>query len=249
VFKNVMRHLRPMTALTVIVSVPAAVLPFCSGAIALASLTPPTDPQDASYQGMTSLKPPPWQIAPTDAALSSWQPVPSERSLPPEFSAIPARRNARDLEAQPRLPTRKYDENAGIYGIGGGLRWGGVSTGQPNTNGLITGRVGYKLNNDLAISARPTYVFQGTNAQGFQNGAFRMPLTLDLFRTAIVSPYIGGGIATNTNSSGYTDPMLTGGIDIKLHENVALGFNFNYIFQTQLNTNVWEAMTLLYLKF
>jgi hypothetical protein len=41
-----------------------------------------------------------------------------------------------------------------------------------------------------------------------------MPLTLDFFRRSVLSPCIGVGIATNTDSTGDTDPMITGGLDI-----------------------------------
>ena len=120
---------------------------------------------------------------------------------------------------------------------------------------MITGRVGYKLNETLALSLRPSYLFPSNNLPRTINGrrtngrgSFQLPLTLDLFRKAFVSPYVGGGIATNTDGLGYTDPMVTGGLDVNLTENITLGFNVNRIFQSNVDDRDWEFMTLLYFR-
>ena len=76
-----------------------------------------------------------------------------------------------------------------------------------------------------------------------------MPLTLDLFPRAPISPYFGVGLATNTDSTHTTDAMLTGGIDLNLVPHLALGLNINYVFQSALNDTDWEAMALLYYHF
>jgi hypothetical protein len=87
--------------------------------------------------------------------------------------------------------------------------------------------------------------------QGVDNsdGAFQLPITLDLFPRALLSPYFGGGVAINTDTTHATDAMLTGGIDLNLLPNLTLGLNVNYIFQTAIDDTDWGAMALLYLRF
>jgi opacity protein-like surface antigen len=210
----------------------------------------PLDPLIPIPSGPVSLTPAPWQYVGSDPAPGPWVPVANEMALGAEYEPKPAVFNPADLAAVPR--TRDIIENVGIFGIGGGVRFGAGDT----TNGLITGRLGYKLNGSTAISVRPSYIIYGTtnnnnnnNNNNNVNGALRLPLTVDFNRRGFVSPYLGGGIATNTDNNGATNGMLTGGLDLNIHENVTLGFNVNYIFQPDLNDTDWEAMTLLYLKF
>ncbi|MCS5697526.1 outer membrane beta-barrel protein [Cyanobium sp. FGCU-52] len=213
----------------------------------------PLDPLIPIPAGPVSLAPAPWQVVGAEQAQGPWEPVSNELALAPEYLPKPAVFTQADLTAVPR--TRDIIENVGIFGIGGGVRFGAGDT----TNGLVTGRVGYKLNGSTAISVRPSYIIYGTNNNNNNNnnnndnstvdGALRLPLTVDFNRRGFVSPYIGGGIATNTDNTGTTNGMLTGGLDLNIHENVTLGLNVNYIFQSDINDTDWEAMTLLYLKF
>ena len=56
--------------------------------------------------------------------------------------------------------------------------------------------------------------------------------------------------ATNTYSTGQTNAMLTGGVDLNITQNVTLGFNVNYVFLPDgVTFDALQAMTLLYLKF
>jgi hypothetical protein len=199
-----------------------------------------------------SLAPAPWQNVGSEPAPAPWQPVSNELALAPEYLPKPAIFKPADLAAVPR--TRDIIENVGIFGIGGGVRFGAGDT----TNGVLTGRLGYKLNGSNAISLRPSWIFINTdnnnnnnnNNNGiFSDGSLRLPLTLDFNRRGFISPYLGGGIATNVDNSSQTDGMLTGGLDLNIHENVTLGLNVNYIFQPDVNDTDWEAMTLLYLRF
>ena len=195
-----------------------------------------------------SLAPAPWQSVGSEPAPAPWQPVSNELALAPEYLPKPAFFKPADLAAVPR--TRGTIENVGIYGIGGGVRFGAGDS----TNGVITGRIGYKLNDTTAVSVRPSWIFYGNNNNNNNNnnyidGSLRLPLTVDFNRRGFVSPYLGGGIATNTDNTGATNGMLTGGLDLNIHENVTLGLNVNYIFQTDINDTDCEAMTLLYLKF
>jgi len=70
-----------------------------------------------------------------------------------------------------------------------------------------------------------------------------------LFPRAIISPYFGAGLATNTDTNQSTDAMLTGGIDLNLVRHLTLGLNVNYIFQSAISDTDWEAMGLLYFRF
>jgi opacity protein-like surface antigen len=190
-----------------------------------------------------SLAPAPWQYVGSEQAAAPWEPVSNELALAPEYLPKPAFFKPADLAAVPR--TRGIIENVGIYGIGGGVRFGAGDT----TNGVITGRVGYKLDGSTAISVRPSWIFTNNNNSNNTDGSLRLPLTVDFNRRGFVSPYIGGGIATNVDSSNQTNGMITGGLDLNIHENVTLGLNVNYIFQPDVNDTDWEAMTLLYLRF
>jgi hypothetical protein len=134
-----------------------------------------------------------------------------------------------------------------IFGIGTGFH--GFAGDRPSP--VLTGRLGYAFGEDFGVSLRPTYIFLNRDLQGFDNsdGAFQMPITIDLFPRALISPYFGAGLATNTDTTHTTDPMLTGGIDLNIVRHLTLGFNINYIFQSDLNDTDWEAMALLYLRF
>lgn len=224
------------------------------GPPALAALQPAGSPTEPTRSSQPSLAPPPWQLAPADAGGSGWLPVPNEAVLPPEFRPIPANFSSADLTAQPRSPKPSeygdvLTDTIGIFGLGGGLQVGGT-TGD-RWAGVITTRVGYKFNDHLAISLRPSVIFGNSDLQGKPNSesSFQMPLTLDLFRSSTFSPYFGVGIATNTDSTGYTDPMITGGVDINFTRNITLGLNVNYIFQNQIGDTDWAAMSLLYFRF
>lgn len=208
----------------------------------------PLDPRIPIPQGPVSLSPAPWQFVGTDQAPGPWEPVGNELALGSEYQPKPAVFTPEDLTAVPR--TRDIIENVGIFGIGGGVRFGAGDS----TNGVLTGRVGYKLNGSTAISLRPSWIFSNNdnnnNGSSTNNdGSLRLPLTVDLNRRGFVSPYLGGGIATNVDSNNQTNGMFTGGLDLNVHENVTLGLNVNYIFQSDINDTDWEAMTLLYLRF
>ncbi len=190
--------------------------------------------------------PAPWVPVAPEPAAAGWEPVIDAATLPPEYLPPPANRDPAELAIVPRQG--KPIENVGIYGIGGGVNFG---SDLPNS-GVFTGRIGYKLNETLAVSLRPSVIFGNRDVLGRYNGqtSFQLPLTLDLFRRSVVSPYLGGGIATNTYSTGQTNAMLTGGVDLNITQNVTLGFNVNYVFLPEgVTFDALQAMTLLYLKF
>jgi hypothetical protein len=191
--------------------------------------------------GVVFISPAPWRPAPLQASPNPWQPVANQLDTPTEY--------------QPAAPVQqkgvfdKVEENPGIFGIGGGVGWGG-QTGE-NTSGVLTGRLGYKLSEAFALSLRPSYIWGNRDMNGDYNneGSFQLPLTVDLFPDFVVSPYLGVGLATNTDSTGATDGMITGGLDINVLEHLTIGLNLNYVIQSAVNDTDWEAMTLIYLKF
>ncbi len=211
-----------------------AALPVFSAGAAPAQSTPPAG---WSYAAVTPTTPVWVQSSPgvvdasrTEPAVriptSSWEPVPVTD------------------QTSPRPP----EESKGIIGIGGGAR---IGVGEP-TYALLFGRLGVQLATDVAISLRPVYVFGNSDQFGKSNsqGSFQMPLTIDLAPRSPVSPYLGFGVATNTDSNGGVDPMLSGGVDIKLVERLYLTVGLNYIFQSgdQDNRDL-EALSALYFKF
>lgn len=223
------------------------------GTAVRASLAPVDVPPAASADtGLPPrLDPSPWMPVDTQAPQASWLPVGNVFVLPAPFTPEPAGLNPVEQAARPR--TSLPYEDPGFFGIGGGVRWGqaaGVDTGEP-TSGVVTGRIAYKLGRDFSLSLRPSYIFGNRDLKGRDNseGEFQMPLTIDIFRKALVSPYLGGGIATNTDSTGATNPMLTGGVDINITRNIVLGLNVNYIYQNDIGDTDWQTMSLLYLRF
>lgn len=207
-------------------------------------------PQEIRAQTLGSYLPskPVWQPSPTEPLDKSiqWTYVEQFGIFPPQFSPIPSTARPEELAAQPRVEG-PY-QSRGIYGFGGGVRAGSY-TGD-STAGLVTGRLGYKLDENFAISIRPSGIFGNNNNNNNNNGfEFRLPLTFDLFHNAFVSPYVGGGIATNVDNLGYTDGMLTGGVDINITKWIAIGLNVNYIYQTNIDDTDWEALGMVYLRF
>jgi hypothetical protein len=216
----------------------------CFGSAALAQVQLPSRPV--------------WEKAPTEPLEQSlqWTPVEDFGVLPPQFRPIPAKVNPEILAAKPRVEG-PY-KSRGIYGVGGGVRAGSY-TGD-TTAGLVTGRVGYKLDETFSISLRPSGIFgpnnnnnnnnnNDNNNDNFDGFEFRLPLTFDIFHSGLISPFFGAGIATNVDNLGYTDGMLTGGVDINITKWITLGMNVNYIYQNNIDDTDWEALGMLYLRF
>lgn len=180
-----------------------------------------------------------------------WTAVEQFGDMPAQFMPVPPRFNPKELAAKPRVEG-PYKQR-GIFGVGGGVRTGQY-TDDP-TNAVLTTRFGYKLDQNFSISLRPTNIFSDYNNNNnnsnnfFNNNEIRIPLTLDLFHSTLLSPYVGGGLATNVDGLGYTDGMLTGGLDINITKYLTIGMNVNYIYQTNIDDTDWEALGMLYLRF
>lgn len=137
-----------------------------------------------------------------------------------------------------------------IIGLGGGVR---IGTGEP-TYPMVYARLGHRLDPTVSLSLRPRYIFGNSDLQGRSNneGSFEIPLTLDIKANSWLSPYLGGGIATNTDSTGQTNGMISLGTDISISRNLVLDIGVNYIFQSSTvddNGGDFELSSALYLRF
>lgn len=147
-------------------------------------------------------------------------------------------------------PLKPSQQSSWIVGLGGGAR---IGTGEP-TYPLVYARLGHKIDKTVSLSLRPRYIFGNSDLQGRSNneGAFEMPLTLDVKATSWLSPYLGGGIATNTDSTGQTNGMLSLGADISITRNLAIDIGVNYIFQPKAvdsDGGDFEISTAVYYRF
>jgi hypothetical protein len=197
-------------------------------------------------QAAVAISAPQWQPAESMANQSTWQVVTSDQLVPHDPAPLTPQR-----QAELAVGAREYQKakpQPVILGAGGGLR---VGLGEP-TYGMAYGRVGVPLGDQLGVSVRPGYVFGNSDSRGRANGqgAWHVPITLDLLPLAGASPYVGAGISTNTDSSGDTNAMITTGIDIHLARHLSLGLALNYIIQSNDNNNRdFEAMSVLYLRY
>lgn len=135
-----------------------------------------------------------------------------------------------------------------IVGFGGGAR---IGIGEP-TFPLAYGRLGIRTGNDFAISLRPSYIFGNSDREGRSNnqGAFQMPLTVDLVPDTRISPFLGLGVATNTDSTNSTKPMATIGLDINITRNITLAAAINVIYQREdEDSRDVEALSVIYFRF
>jgi opacity protein-like surface antigen len=181
----------------------------------------------------------------TQQSLSSTTGVDPALPLNPETPLDPSTPKA----ASPEL-AKSVQQNPWIIGFGGGAR---IGIGEP-TYPEVYGRLSRIIDQNIAISVRPRYIFGNVDRQGRSNsdGAFQLPLTLDLKPLSWFSPYLGGGIATNTDTSGKTDGMLSLGADISISRKLSLDIGINYIFQSNTfdnNNRDIEFSTVLYYRF
>ena len=73
----------------------------------------------------------------------------------------------------------------------------------------------------------------------------RAPMTVELQPVHRVAPFLGIGVAYNTDQLGALDPMLTGGVDVALHRRVALNVTVHYIRQIEAADDDKELMVSL----
>jgi hypothetical protein len=115
-------------------------------------------------------------------------------------------------------------------GVRGGLK--------DDTVGVINAKFKIIDLGGVSFSGRPA-VFLGDYTE------LRLALTGEKEIMPGWSPFVGGGLATNTDRSGETNFMLTAGLDFKINERLVLQGTGNYIFQSN-DTDAELAVTLNY---
>jgi len=103
---------------------------------------------------------------------------------------------------------------------------------------VINAKIRLTQFNDASFSVRPG-LFLGDVTE------FRLPLTVEAEIAPGFSPYIGGGIAVNTDGLNKIDPMIMGGLDTSLTTNLVLKLELNLIFQTNINDSDAEFVSTL----
>ncbi|MEO0759308.1 MAG: hypothetical protein AAFY78_20820 [Cyanobacteria bacterium J06648_16] len=78
--------------------------------------------------------------------------------------------------------------------------------------------------NDYSASLRPAVYFGDETA-------FRVPVTFEAEATENFYPFVGGGVAYNTDGDENLDPMITAGLDVRLSDQLILNLEGNFIFQ------------------
>jgi hypothetical protein len=181
-------------------------------------------------------------------AAPTWEPTLPGEEISSEHLAREPGQQEQQGEASNREEFTAEPSKRWIIGVGGGARIGIGEATYP----MAYGRIGLLLNESIALSIRPGYVFGNSDRAGKPNseGAFQMPLTLDLIPGNMLSPFAGVGFSTNTDSNGKTRPMATLGIDLNITRNLSLMASINVIYQPEDEDNRdVEALTLLYFRF
>jgi opacity protein-like surface antigen len=146
-------------------------------------------------------------------------------------------------------PGQAAQRNPLIIGIGAGAAF------EPDPIfPVVYARIGRFVSRNASVSLRPRYIFGTTDLQGKTNseGVFQVPLTLDLQLAPWLSPYLGGGVSTNTDNTGRANGMVSLGADISISRNLAIDFGVNYIVQPNANDSNggdFELTSVLYLRF
>jgi hypothetical protein len=91
---------------------------------------------------------------------------------------------------------------------------------------------------DFTLSVRPAVLF-GSDVE------LRLPVTVDFGFDQGFYPYAGVGVAYNESGSAAVDPMISGGVDWSITQNLVLDLNLNMLFQSG-GTDTEFAATLNY---
>jgi len=124
------------------------------------------------------------------------------------------------------------------YYVGAGVRTG---FGDP-TSAVIDAKIQLTRFDSVGLSVRPE-LFVGSLTE------FRLPVTVETKLADGVYPFVGAGIAVNTDGLNKTDPMITSGVDLTLINHVVLKTEFNLIFQTAINDSDLEFISTLNYSF
>lgn len=91
---------------------------------------------------------------------------------------------------------------------------------------------------DFTLSTRPA-VMLGNDVE------LRLPISVEAPVHDGIFPYGGAGVAYNAGGNSRFDPLITGGVDVSLGENIVLDVGVNVIFKPN-NTDTEFATTLNY---
>ena len=245
------------TAKALTIASPSSSSPPAVGQLEILQGSQPS-PEIVSIGATRESTPPRWELVEPEVATPSVVSSQLAWELLPPGEEFTEARLARELEenratqaeaeALAESALRPEQPRRWIMGLGGGAR---IGIGDP-TFPMVFGRVGRRLSEELAISLRPNYIFGNSDNQGNRNneGAFQMPLTLDFAPDELFSPFFGLGIATNTDSNGKTEPMVSAGVDLNITPNLSIAASINVIYQSgDQDSRDVEALTVLYLRF
>ncbi len=129
----------------------------------------------------------------------------------------------------PHVLSKPADNYIGV-GARGGLN--------DDTVGVINAKFKIIDLGGVSFSSRPA-VFLGDYTE------LRLSLTGEKEIAPGWSPFLGGGLATNTDRSGELNFMLSAGLDLQVSEKFVLQVGGNYIFQSN-DTDAELAVTLNY---
>lgn len=94
------------------------------------------------------------------------------------------------------------------------------------------------LGSAATLSVRPSILFDNSTE-------LRLPVSVDIATSERLYPYAGAGIAYNADGSSRVDPLITGGLDLSLTQNLVLDLNANVLFKPG-NTDTEFTATINY---
>ncbi len=125
--------------------------------------------------------------------------------------------------------------------LGLGVRPGGITN--DSTSFVVDSKVKIGTIGDFTLSTRPSILFDGRIIES------RLPITVEVPLGNSLYPYLGTGLAYNTDATNVIDPMLTGGVDIRLSNSLYVDVNLNLIFQNTINDLDVDLILTLNYKF
>ncbi len=124
------------------------------------------------------------------------------------------------------------------YYVGAGVRTG---FGDP-TSAVLNAKVQITQFDNVGFSVRPELMLGNVTE-------FRLPITVETEVYRGVYPFVGAGIAVNTDGLNRTDPMVTGGVDAAVARDLLLKLELNVIFQTAISDTDLEFVSTLNYRF
>lgn len=111
------------------------------------------------------------------------------------------------------------------YYVGAGVR----AFLNDSTSLVIDSKVKIATLGDFTLSTRPSIMFGNGIVES------RLPITVEVPLGTSLYPYGGLGLAHNTDGTNSIDPMLTGGTDVRVSNDIYIDLNLNLIYQTSVD--------------